>query len=358
MFKNSCLRIIAALLVGAIALIPNAQAQKKNHTIKSNMQVVKRLEPARADFFNKCLDCMGIPIMSSDEVNDSALLVANRKIRMMLAKIPNARQNMVEWETEIHIIGKNQQTSDLPEFRHMKGVKYVDNVGVTTDIDARTRGMGGIYTSFGEENLLNLPGDRYAGGQDICIHEFAHDIMDFGLDSTLHKAIKLRYNRAVKAGLWKGAYAAVNESEYWAELSMWYFGKHGEYLKNTKFPVAGPQGLKDYDSGGYALLDSIYSGKFQIASTHVSWAKKIQTGETSIPGVEKATFMIINRTPKPLKLFWVGFDGKLVSYNDIGAHNVDFKDTFTGHTWELENQDGKSLGYFSINALNCKIEIN
>jgi hypothetical protein len=249
-FKRSILTII--WLCGSILL-----------TKAQDATTVQKVNPPLFGFYSKSLDCGGIMIRSSTEVDDKALQVAAQKINLMLANIPDARHNLAQWGAEIHIISKNQQTSDLPEFRDQKGVKYVDNTGITTDIDARTRGLGGIYTSCGEENLLNLPGDRYAGGSDICMHEFAHNIMVYGLDDSLAKKIDLQYKSAMKKGLWPGAYASVNAGEYWAELSMWYFGAHGEFLKGSQLPAVGPNGLKAYDPEAYALLASIYSGKLK-----------------------------------------------------------------------------------------------
>ena len=59
----------------------------------------------------------------------------------------------------MHIIGEHQGTSDLPEHQHMKGVDggYTGEKGVT--LDQRARGMGGLQTSCGEENLLDLDSD-------------------------------------------------------------------------------------------------------------------------------------------------------------------------------------------------------
>src|SRR5207253_8357183 len=67
--------------------------------------------------------------------------------------------------------------SDLPEWRHDKGIPRPEYKGLTRD--ERTRGMGGLLTSCGEENLLRLEKDRYRG-RDICIHEFSHSIRNHG----------------------------------------------------------------------------------------------------------------------------------------------------------------------------------
>jgi hypothetical protein len=201
-------------------------------------------------FFAKYLDSGGIPVRSSAIVEDKALQLASAKISLMLAHIPQARHNLSQWGAEMHIIGKNQHTSDLPEYRSEKGKIYTDSRGINTNIDERTRGKGGIYCSCGEENLLGLKEDRYAGGSDICLHEFAHTVMDFGFDEEVENIITAQFRRSISKGLWKGAYASTNQGEYWAELTMWYFGGHGEFLNNTKLPAPGKNGLKGYDPEG------------------------------------------------------------------------------------------------------------
>ncbi|MES2376477.1 MAG: hypothetical protein V4553_07855 [Bacteroidota bacterium] len=285
-------------------------------------------------------------IRSSAEVDDKALQVAAQKINLMLANIPDVRHNLAQWGAEIHIISKNQQTSDLPEFRDQKGVSYVDN-GATTNIDTRTRGMGGIYTSCGEENLLNLPGGRYAGGSDICTHEFAHNIMFYGLDDSLSKKIDAQYKSAMKKGLWPGAYASVNAGEYWAEISMWYFGAHGEFLKGTKLPAAGAAGLKAYDPEGYALLAAIYSGKLKPAITDIAPAKTLPAGAKSAAVNIKARLMFTNNTAQKLKLFWIDYLGKARAYGTLSPYNKAIQKTFVGDVWRVETDKGKIIGYYT-----------
>src|SRR5438270_3802419 len=97
---------------------------------------------------------------------------------MLLSNQPIVLSNLVSAGAELHIIGRNQVTTDLPEWRHDKGKKLDEYHGLTRD--ERTRGMGGRLTSCGEENLLRLPDDRYRG-RDICLHEFAHNILDHGV---------------------------------------------------------------------------------------------------------------------------------------------------------------------------------
>jgi len=310
------------------------------------------LDKPVAGFYSKYLDAGGIAIRSSDVVDDEALFVAADKINMMLAKIPAVRHNLAQWGAEIHIISQYQQTSDLPEFADQKGVTFIDNLGHKTNIDERTRGLGGIYTSCGEENLLGLPHDRYAGGQDICIHEFAHNIMYYGFGDKLREAITRQYHKAKAAGLWKDAYAMVDAGEYWAELSMWYFGRHGEFLKGTHSPAIGFAALREYDKAGYDLLDSIYSGKAFIKEIDVAAPQKAKAGSvTPLNGGPdgETTFMVTNNTKKKLQLYWLDYDGAAKLHGEVTAYNSFKYPTYRGHIWEVKDMKGKVLGRYRMN---------
>lgn len=218
------------------------------------------LDPPEKGFYAKWLDYEGIPIKAAKVVADEALLVARDRLHTLLKNLPNVRHNLRVAGAELHIIGKDQVTSDLPEFQHLKGKPFDGKLTV----DERTRGLGGLLTSCGEENLLKLPGDRYAG-RDICIHEFAHNIQDYGLSPEVRQKIQEQYQRSVSKGLWKGSYAASNVSEFFAELTMWYFGTHGDLNMVGTKPENGPEGLKKYDPEAYALLNNLYSGRIPVS---------------------------------------------------------------------------------------------
>lgn len=209
--------------------------------------------------FPRTLVCDGIPVRSSAKVNPQALILACGKIQRMLAGLPEARRRLVSGGAELHVIGEFENTSDLPEARRFKGnSSYIDAEGRKTNIDERTRGVGGLMSSCGEENLLALPSDRYFEGEDTCTHEFAHDLRNHGLKHHAIEAINRRYKDAMSAGLWKGGYASVNADEFFAELSCWYFGGHGGYLANH-IPPAGAESLKLYDPDSFAVLEKIYT---------------------------------------------------------------------------------------------------
>lgn len=210
-------------------------------------------------FFKKSLDRGAIPVRASGAVDDRALAAACGKINMMPRNIPKVRRTLIRKGAEPHVIGRDEQTSDLPEFRHERGRTYVDDTGQLTRIDQRARGMGGLSTSRGEENILHPPSDRYAGGNDICIHEFAHTIMNEGMAPGMRKQIAAQFISSTSAGLWAHAYAATDPREFWAELSNWYFGTHGDRRMRGTPPADGPEGLRAYDPGAFALLSRLYN---------------------------------------------------------------------------------------------------
>jgi alpha-L-arabinofuranosidase len=242
------LALVVAITVGADA---------------GNTQVdaIAKIDPPEEDFFSKAVYYRGIPIKSSKEVVDEALLAARDRLTIMLANLPGVCENLRAAHAELHIIGRNQVTSDLPEWRFEKGKPLPEYNGLT--IDQRTRGMGGRISSCGEENLLKLEKDRYSG-RDICVHEFSHCIYQFGIPRDVRNRFRRQYKASLAKGLWDKAYAASNDDEFFAELAMWYFGTHGDLHMTGPKPANGPAGLKAYDPEAFALFDDFFSGRIKI----------------------------------------------------------------------------------------------
>jgi alpha-L-arabinofuranosidase len=222
---------------------------------------IMRIDRPEKGFFAKRLDLQGIPIKASAEVVDEALLAAYDRLGRMMAKLPDVPANLATAGVELHIIGRSQVTTDLPEWRKDKGKPLPEYNGLTRD--QRTRGMGGRLTSCGEENLLKLENDRYRG-RDICVHEFAHSILEWGTPKEIRRRFEEQRKRSLAAGLWVNSYAGSNVDEYFAELAMWYFGTHGDLNMRGKKPADGRQGLKDYDPDAFALVDDFWSGRIPV----------------------------------------------------------------------------------------------
>ena len=142
---------------------------------------VCRLDPPLRGFFSKEVRACGVPIRAHECVSDAALAVAADRLSRMLRHMPSTVLERLERRgAALHVIGVRQGVSSLPEHAHMKGVDggYTGEKGIT--LDQRARGMGGVLSSCGEENLLECDTDPRYAGRDILVHEFAHCLMDAG----------------------------------------------------------------------------------------------------------------------------------------------------------------------------------
>jgi alpha-glucosidase len=209
----------------------------------------KDREVARG-FYKKYIDVKGLAVVASAAVADEALQRTYFIVTHMLAGRPDILEAMVKNGTRLIIIGKDQVYTDMPEYRNSWNPEYMNE---------RVRGTGGLaVTSFGEENLLNLPLDRY-DDESIAVHEFCHTIdaalrrIDPGWRARLAQA----YKNAIGKGLWKDAYAASNPAEYWAEICQSYFDCNR--VNNWNHASIGTrEQLKLYDPEGHELVKTTF----------------------------------------------------------------------------------------------------
>src|SRR3954471_17214408 len=130
-------------------------------------KVAERDRAAALKFYKKYIDVRGMPVVAAGEVADEALQRTYELVTHLLAGRPDVLDVLVKGGTRLIIIGKDQVYTDMPEYRNHPNPAYQNE---------RVRGTGGLgVTSFGEENLLNLPLDRY-DDESIAVHEFCHTI--------------------------------------------------------------------------------------------------------------------------------------------------------------------------------------
>jgi alpha-glucosidase len=201
-------------------------------------------------FYQKHADADGLPVLASAKVADAAVREAASILRHMLADRADLRQALVKAGVRVVVMAPTEMTTDVPEQRGMTPKDYWDK---------RARGLGGRITSCGEENLLNLPSDRYPR-ENILVHEFAHAIHNYGLkavDPRFDARLREAYGKAIARGLWKDTYAATNAGEYWAEAVQSYFdcnappgGVHNDVNTRAK--------LAKYDPELFELVDDVF----------------------------------------------------------------------------------------------------
>lgn len=202
-------------------------------------------------FYRKYATADGLPVLASAKVSDAALAEAAATIKQMLACRPDVLKAMVKNRVRVVVMAPTEMTTDVPEQRNMKPKDYWDR---------RARGLGGRLTSCGEENLLNLKGDRYSR-ENILVHEFAHAVHRFGvgnLDPKFDGKLRGVYTRAVENGLWEDTYAATNHSEYWAEGVQSYFDCNAPPKKGVHNDVNTREKLQKYDPALFDLIEAAF----------------------------------------------------------------------------------------------------
>ena len=217
-------------------------------------------------FYQKYIETEGLYVTSSGKVSDEALLKACDIISLMLAKRPDVKAHMVKKGCHVMIIGKDEETCDLPEFAHIcnceDSIKYWN---------WRARGFGGapedeFSSSCGEENLLALPQDKYVG-ENILIHEFAHLIHTVGIvgvEPDFNERLEALRQNAIRKGLWEKTYAVSNKEEYFAECVQSFFNcnRYAEPANGVHNWVNRRTKLKTYDPDMYRLLQEYFYGGF------------------------------------------------------------------------------------------------
>jgi alpha-glucosidase len=213
-------------------------------------KVRERDRDAARKFYKKYIDVKGMPVVASSEVADLALQRTYDIVTHMLTGRPDVLKAMVDHGMYVIIIGKDQVYTDMPEYRNSPNPEFQNE---------RVRGTGGFPTSFGEENLLTLPIDRY-DDESIAVHEFCHTIDSTlaRIDPTWRNHKTTAYRHAVDKGLFKDTYAGSNSVEYWAEIAQAYFDTNR--INNWNHgPIGGREQLKIYDPCGYELVRATFN---------------------------------------------------------------------------------------------------
>lgn len=343
-------RAVYALLILLFAGVQHKLYAQSGDYIRKVKLNVQKVNPPVFNFYAKVLYSDSIAIRSAAVVDNNALVLAGMKIRAMLRFMPAVRHNLIQQGAEMHIIATEQKTSDLPEYLGLKGKPYKDNRGITyKSVDERARGFGSMYACCPEENLLE--GTYY----DICVHEFAHVVMNFGLDNVLKKKINVRYKIALTKGLWKGDYAATDALEYWAEISSRYFGANAKPIGKVSFDqeTLSSEALREYDEEGYNLVDSIYSGLLQPATIQMLSAKKAQADTVVQADYRPVEFTVTNNTAKKIKVF-LNYHGSYILKGTISPYNHWIISATRQQIWRITDEQGHNCGYYWSNTPNCR----
>lgn len=335
-----------------------------------------------APHYTKYVGLNGLPIVGSRRVADAALREAHFIASTMLMNRPDVIAAMAAAKTRLAVMAPTELTTDIPEHATLSPKSYWDR---------RARGLGATIerpaVSCAEENLLNEPGDPYQG-ESICVHEFAHALLELGverIDATFRSRLVSAFKRAKAKGTWKKTYAMENENEYWAEAVQSWFDtnlhddfQHGPIDTREEVMAADPaiaelivEVLGDVPWRYRPISKRTATERAELGEVPAplptfSWPKNLaplpakttdttrseivlQSGRwpTVSPGTNvPAVVDVTNRGHEPITWDWVGFNGELVRYGVIAPGATLHQETWLEHVWVISRR-GVTLGWFS-----------
>lgn len=203
------------------------------------------LDPA---FYTKTTMVQDILIATSKEVPDVTHLEAAYLFdRMMKDLTPAIAQRIREKHVLCLLVGHQELTSDLPEFKSDKTGKELDfynwrQRGFLTKVKGRN------VVLFAEEDVM-----EYEGGmqiESILIHEFGHVIHGAGFDEGLTKRWTRTFVNATTMGLWNDGRAAQRFRRITGDKPVTLLAE-----LTKAFPEQAPVLLKNCLDGGDILVN-------------------------------------------------------------------------------------------------------
>ncbi len=239
-----------------------------------------------APFYGKYLDADGLPIVSSAKVPDQALFRARGISSEMLVNRSDLLAAIAGSGKVLAIAARSEVLTDVPGYHDI--YERFPNAGF--DWNERHQGGGisggtiGEPTVVWEQNVTCDESDVFPA-EDILVHEFAHTVLQMGVDrqpggAAFRARLRTAYQGAMDAGLWANTYAAENVEEYWAEGVQSWFG-----LNDWAIPTNGIHNqintrheLEAYDPALANLIQEVF-GETTISSTCHTVAASVDVRE-------------------------------------------------------------------------------
>jgi len=197
--------------------------------------------------YTQITEAEGIAVIGPAEVDPRAFDVAAETIRRVFAN-NDLETELAEAGAYVIVVPRGKTVLDLPEFRCLRD----DDAAFLEDVCGVADSAGDYPVATVEER--DLLGERSGPcrGLNILYHELGHLVDSWALAPADHLQVRYLYADAMRAGLYRGEYAATNSDEYFAEGTQAFFAS------------ADPEGLRDrawlrvYDPALYEFLSRIY----------------------------------------------------------------------------------------------------
>jgi hypothetical protein len=315
--------VLAWIAVSIVSAAIDANAQSTVGIAPGAVPAALRQGLSLSPFYQKFVDAKGLAILGSDKVSDAALQEAAEIVNAMLGTRDDIRRALIRNRARVAVMAPTELTTDIPEHADLTPKTYWDK---------RARGLGATMarpaSSCAEENLLNLPGDRYAR-ESIAIHEFAHTMHILGLNSidlNFERRLRAAFQSAQNKGLWLNTYAGSSYAEYWAEAVQSYFDAND--ANNAQHNnVDSREKLAAYDHEIFALVDEVFA--------KTSWRYVRYDVRHGRPPNGRVSISIANLTNVEASIYWSGPAGPVL-YRKLAPGASYDQQTFVGHRWQAK----------------------
>lgn len=260
-------KLILTLLCGVTAMVAYAQRVDVPECSIS----VPTAQMGLDAFYEKYVDCNGLPMAASHKVPDSCLVRAHRIAYVMTSMLkPEVKQALKKSGTRITVMGRYEGISDVPEQRI-----YWER-DTTVNMDVRVRGIAATEAipvmTCAEENILAYQIDQYHS-EDIMVRELAATILTLGLkkaDASLASRLNAMMQEARNEGLYTNTAVLENDVTYWSESVQSWFGVNAEVPMPDGVHnwVNTREDLKRYDPRMYDLLSQYFVETDMQVSKH------------------------------------------------------------------------------------------
>jgi hypothetical protein len=198
---------------------------------------------------------------ASASVSPVALEEAAYMLFAMLAHRADVIERLRDAGALTVVFGAAEGICDLPYFAPLAGTPLCAN---------SPGGRGGVpgrpVTACSEKNVLAHPEDEFGRGsrpegENVCVHELAHTVMNIGLTEQDRVRIRDRFDKVKEGRKWDDDFALENADEFFAEMSQVYFCANPDvpaFLHTHGVNCASE--LRTYDLPTYEMIDEIYRG--------------------------------------------------------------------------------------------------
>ncbi len=225
-------------------------------------------------FYTKYVMVYGIPVLSTDDVEDWVLFRAYDVLEIYLRKIyyeyPEIINSLIKNKANVIVIGLNEYNIEHPDW-----TAYEEAMG--EEGKTERRGGGSLETTVLVDDLgIEDPNNWFS---DFCglIHEFTHTMLGYGIGDADHAgarpdifekindAYESAYREYKKSGKYQeSSYDMNNYHEYFAGQVGRWFNANGTNLNVKRASrMTEREQLEEYDPDIYAVCEMLF-GEYDV----------------------------------------------------------------------------------------------